>query len=614
MRLKSFEVRGRGPIKLVQVPDLSDVVVLAGPNGVGKTNINNAILEHARQTAPSPNVHFQMQATSEAERSAWNKALLDTRDPQDAELLRKTLQKNQRRNKYTSSFLNFDSDRAIRNVHEFGFSWDIINPLMEEVGWDLGFANLSNRYNDVRHSLFRLVESQRREIADLALRLRDTGKGEMNLDFPDVLKPFKDAFWQLLAPKKLVEVNVKQQQIFYEYGGKTLNFDTLSSGEREVVNVVFDFILRGPSHSIIIFDEPELHLHPELSYKLLQTLSRIGESNQFIFSSHSPEIISASLENTVVFITPAREEERNQAIMVHRDDETHHALQTLGQSIGIISLGKKLILIEGEEASLDKQTYGAILKNNFPEFVLVPVGGKDVLRSFDEIKRSILDKTLWGVEFFLICDRDALTSLGGEAAGRTVTTRMRSLPRYHLENYFLDERVWAAVFKIVEQPGSWLCDETKIREKLLEIARSAVPYAVALNVNATIRKTVGNISIMPKGASDAKSADDLVALMTARLASETRRISGGLYPERVEELIRDEFDRLTGAVDNDLPAWRSDLPGRFILNKFAASANFQVGRLKQMYLRSSETYQPFGDIFEIFEAFRHVGGVRTFGH
>lgn len=42
------------------------------------------------------------------------------------------------------------------------------------------------------------------------------------------------------------------------------------------MNVVFDFLLRNPSDCIVLFDEPELHLHPELSYKLLQTLRTAG--------------------------------------------------------------------------------------------------------------------------------------------------------------------------------------------------------------------------------------------------------------------------------------------------------------------------------------------------
>ena len=159
-------------------------------------------------------------------------------------------------------------------------------------------------------------------------------------------------------------------------------------------------------------------MHPELSYKLLQTLSSIGRRNQFIFATQSPEIISASLENTVVFVRPPQGDADNQAIVINRDDQTDHALQALGQSIGVISLGKKLVLIEGNGASLDKQTYGAILKNRFPEFILVPSGGKDAIRSFADIQENILNRTIWGVDFYLLCDRDAVNILGGTAGRR----------------------------------------------------------------------------------------------------------------------------------------------------------------------------------------------------
>jgi hypothetical protein len=39
-----------------------------------------------------------------------------------------------------------------------------------------GLEPLQSRYNDVRHSLFRLVEGQRRDIADLALRCSEKGR------------------------------------------------------------------------------------------------------------------------------------------------------------------------------------------------------------------------------------------------------------------------------------------------------------------------------------------------------------------------------------------------------------------------------------------------------
>lgn len=604
MRLHSFEVRETGPLKLVSVSDLSDVVVFAGPNGVGKTNINNALLQLARNPTSNPNTWIIVEATNDAERQRWGQSTLDTRQQNEANILRSHLQRNQRRNRYESSFLNFDSDRAVRNVQNYGFSWDIGNPFAEDIGWDIGFQSLQDRYNDVRHSLFRLVESQRRQIADKVLEMQKAGAAELKLDFPDVIKPFKEAFWSLLAPKQLVEVNVKDQQIYYEFNGTKLSFNSLSSGEREVVNIVFDFLLRSPQYCVVLFDEPELHLHPELSYKLLQTLSGIGAGNQFIFSTHSPEIISASLENSVVFVTPPRGPDDNQAIVVHRDDETHHALQTLGQSIGVISLGKHLVLIEGEETSLDKQTYGAILKNRFPEFVLVPVGGKDGMRSFDDIRDSILNKTIWGVSFYLLCDRDATNALGKENVTADVGTRIKSLSRYHLENYFLSENILALCFEGMEPVESWLRNPNEIKTRLRELARSVVPYAVALAVAATVRKSVGNVSVMPKGAATASNADELAQLILQRVDAETTRLHSGLDPNVVRSMVINEYNRLSAAVENDDPLWKSELPGRVILNKFAAAAQISVGRLKQLYLSKAEGTDTFAEIIAIFQGFR----------
>lgn len=604
MRLRSFEVRNTGPLKLVSVSELSNVVVFAGPNGVGKTNINNALLQLARNPTSNPNTWIVVEATDDIERQRWGKSTLDTRQQNEAIILRTHLQRNQRRDRYESSFLNFDSDRAVRNVQNYGFSWDIGNPFAEDIGWDIGFQSLQDRYNDVRHSLFRIVESQRRQIADQVLEMQKTGATELKLDFPDVIKPFKDAFWSLLAPKALVEVNVKDQQIYYEFNGTKLGFNSLSSGEREVVNIVFDFLLRRPRHCIVLFDEPELHLHPELSYKLLQTLSGIGAGNQFIFSTHSPEIISASLENSVVFVTPPRGPDDNQAIIVHRDDETHHALQTLGQSIGVVSLGKHLVLIEGEETSLDKQTYGAILKNRFPEFVLVPVGGKDGMRSFEDVRDSILNKTIWGVSFYLLCDRDATNSLGKAKVAAEVGSRIKSLSRYHLENYFLNENVLALCFEGMEPADSWLRNPIEIKKKLIELARSVVPYAVALAVAATVRESVGNISVMPKGAATAENADALAQLILQRVGAETTRVSSGLEPNVIRSMVVDEYTRLSIAVENDDPLWKSELPGRVILNKFASAAQTSVGRLKQLYLSKAEGTDAFAEVVAIFQSFR----------
>jgi predicted ATP-binding protein involved in virulence len=606
MRINSIFAKNIDPIAKFEVESLSDVVVIAGPNGVGKSRLIASLLQFFVDPRPNhPNVRMIVQATSDQERTAWGKEQIDTDDQQDANRFRAILHKSQRRNNYQSTVLNFESDRSIRNIQPYTFSWDITDPWLEDVGYNLGFGFLRDRFQDVQHSIFRRVESQRRSIANRAIELKNSGVQEMPLDFSDPLHPFKNAFSQLLAPKTLLDADLRRQQLQYKYQDKVLPVESLSSGEKEIVNIVFDFILRNPSDCIILFDEPELHLHPEFSYKLLQTLSAQGSHNQFIFCTHSPDIISASLENSVVFITPKIGTTENQAISVNRDDTTHNALKLLGESIGIISLGKKLVLIEGQETSQDKQTYGSILKNRFPELVLVPVGGKSTIRSFNEVRDSVLNQTIWGVDFYMLCDRDAVYDLGRRSVEANISHRLKILPRYHIENYFLDEDILAKIFQPMEAETSWLRDPEAINAKLRLLAKEIVPYAVALNVAAGLREAIGNIDVMPKGLGAQSSMSDVVEMIHGKANQELQRISSGLKLEGLQEAVQAEFSKLNTAIDGNQPAWKSEIPGRIIFNKFASAVGMKSGRLKLLYLKEAASTEsnPFAEIIELFSAF-----------
>lgn len=395
---------------------------------------------------------------------------------------------------------------------------------------------------------------------------------------------------------------MQKQQLKYAIDGQTFPTSSLSSGELEVVNIVFDFILRDPSDCIIFFDEPELHLHPELSYKLLQTLRAIGERNQFIFCTHSPDIITASLDQSVIFIAPPKEDGQNQAIAVREDDETNEALKLLGQSIGIIALGKKLVLIEGAVSSLDKQTYGAILRNQFPNLVLVPSGGRGIITSFELLQKKILDKTIWGVEFFMICDRDAVPPSHDTA--QIKSARLKVLTRYHLENYFLDEEVLAKVFATMDQKDCWLLSPHEIRKVLKEIVLKHISYAAALSTSSYFREQVGNLNIMVKDCHEI-SIDDLVNKLKARVDEEQRRIGSSVQPQEVEKYARSIAQKLQNSLNQDNEEWKSLMPGKLLFNKFANRANLDSARLKTIYIKEAEkqSESPFQEVIDIFSSF-----------
>jgi len=607
VRIDSIAAKNASPIKRFDAAHLSDVIVLAGANGVGKTRLMQALVQAFQNPRTANPVQLRLQATSPEERADWGKSLLTTSDQADCQLLVKSLHKTRQRTRWQGSVVHFESDRTIQRIDPYSFSWDIRDPWEENIGWDLTFGGLKARFQDTLHSIFRKVQSRRDKIARIAEDLMRDGADTMTLDFPDPTIPFKDAFSQLLAPKTLLDADPKAQQLRYELDGQQLDITTLSSGEREVVNVVFDFILRNPAHCIVLFDEPELHLHPELSYKLLQTLRTVGPSNQFIFCTHSPDIITAALDQSVIFISPPRPDEGNQAILVKEDDETNQALRLLGQSVGIVALGKRIVLVEGANASLDKQVYGQILRNRHPGLVLVPTGGKDTIRSFSHLVTHVLDRTIWGVDFFMLCDRDAAAADAAAGGSTGTSQRLRLLSRYHLENYFLDANLLAASFAAMEPEDSWLRAPEKIDEKLLLLAQETIPYAVALIVANETRRRVGNIDIMPGGLIG-QTPDALSTLLRERAEAERARALTDLNPDAVAQRASVLYRELQVAVAANDPQWKVRIPGRPIFSRFAAAANMDPGRLKLLYLAETakQDFVVFRDILDIFRHFAEV--------
>src|SRR6478609_7641438 len=237
MKLSSIAIRDVFPVRRFEVDDLADIVVLAGPNGVGKTRLLNSIVNRLRTPVAEMGggVHVQVTATIDKEREQWGKETLDLAVEGDAGLLAQTLQVGRRRRKWTSSLVNFESDRSIRNLQPLAWAWDMPDLDEEDISWDLTFGYMRDRFQDTAHSMFRMLEGQKQRIANRAIQLKREGKDAMNLGFADPMEEFKRVFTMLLGPKRLADPQAKLQKLQYIQDGETLDFDSLSSGEREVV-------------------------------------------------------------------------------------------------------------------------------------------------------------------------------------------------------------------------------------------------------------------------------------------------------------------------------------------------------------------------------------------
>lgn len=90
MRIREIAVSGVPPVRRFEVAGLSDTVVLAGANGVGKTRLVEALIKYMSNPS-SANMRIVIEVTDKPEREQWEKKkeILDICNPLDAQLFRR---------------------------------------------------------------------------------------------------------------------------------------------------------------------------------------------------------------------------------------------------------------------------------------------------------------------------------------------------------------------------------------------------------------------------------------------------------------------------------------------------------------------------------------------
>jgi hypothetical protein len=96
---------------------------------------------------------------------AWGQKEINTSNPTEAAKLKAALTKNRFKRNWESSVIFFESDRTIQKINPLTFTWDLPDPNEEQAGWNSTFGGIKNRYQDTVHSIFKLIEFQKRNIA-----------------------------------------------------------------------------------------------------------------------------------------------------------------------------------------------------------------------------------------------------------------------------------------------------------------------------------------------------------------------------------------------------------------------------------------------------------------
>ena len=114
----------------------------------------------------------------------------------------------------------------------------------------------------------------------------------------DVIYLFLDSINQYFT-NKVISFNLTNGFTLSQKGGDEIDFNLLSSGEKQLLLLFINTITAADVATIFIIDEPEISLNIKWQRNLIDTLLKfsVDKNIQYIISTHSIELLTANIKN-----------------------------------------------------------------------------------------------------------------------------------------------------------------------------------------------------------------------------------------------------------------------------------------------------------------------------
>jgi hypothetical protein len=217
-------------------------------------------------------------------------------------------------------------------------------------------------------------------------------------------------------------------------------------------------------NSIILFDEPDLHLHATLQRKVLQHLLRISDSgNQLFIATHALEMISEAKEENIYHLSKYVGESQLKNLNSEKDKLA--VFNQLGASKYTFVNFKKIVFLEGIS------DYN-LLRDATKRYNLryEHIGG------ISKLTPEILQNASHIESFFMIRDKDFLDLDEIMKEESKYNNRVCYLKRRKIENYILDDD---ALYEVINKTDkSSFKTKYELIKKLFEIATEQIEQTI----------------------------------------------------------------------------------------------------------------------------------------
>lgn len=381
-------------------------------------------------------------------------------------------------------------------------------------------------------------------------------------------------------------------------GGNVHDLDELSAGEKEILYGYLRIRNSAPQHSIILLDEPELHLNPRLIRGLpgfYQKNLGWALDNQIWLVTHSDallrEVVGRDGYNVFHMLpcgnVPAGETQLK-PLSVNADLELA-IIDLVGDLAAYRPSGKVVIFEGGGDSDFDQNITGKLFPELLEHANLVSGSNKARVQALQEVLEKATEKAQLPFKFFAITDRDSETHIN-----QNQRVRSYSWDVYHVENYFLQPLF---IGRVLEALGnSTIPREAEITDDLRECARESmselVRHELAEFANSAM---VGAIDTR----TDPKAGDVGLSLSKAVERSLNRFESVAASALSREALSNKELE-LRRKYEEHLASgeWIRSFRGRDILKRYAGKRvpglSYEVFRNLIISQMRDASYQPPG--------------------
>ena len=243
-----------------------------------------------------------------------------------------------------------------------------------------------------------------------------------------------------LHPPELLKSHPPRLEMFFQENRMTREVQWAGFGF-QVWLQIHTHLLRGSPHAILVLDEPDIYLHPDLQHRLYHDVKEIFP--QYFLATHATEIINEADSNEVVVIDPKGRSGKR----IRTDNDYDAMLSYIGSAenadFAKISKVKKVVFVEGNDVRLLRRFAATLKLERLSSDQKAPIFR---LGGFSQWKRA--QHTVWafkqllGIEIKVSCifDRDYRSSAETEqfvAEMNASGVDCYVLERKEIENYLL---------------------------------------------------------------------------------------------------------------------------------------------------------------------------------